>query len=146
MKNLPEQKLIIILSILLIPLLAIPIILSHSSPGTSTTKDIVKVASASQSDLSWNIVQAQNGEIDVYLKGPSASKVVAAELDVSFDTDHISASSVEPGGFFVDPLKIKFDNKGLAYSLAINPEDKVDNDLTKPLLKFHPCAQKLNWL
>jgi hypothetical protein len=131
MKNLPEQKLIIILSVLLIPLLAIPIILSHNSSGTA------KVTSTSQSDLSWNIVQAQNGEIDVYLEGPGASNVTAAELDVSFDTNHIKISSVEAGGFFVDPIKVKFDDKKLAYSLIINPENKVSNDLSKPLFKFH---------
>jgi hypothetical protein len=71
------------------------------------------------------------------LQGPGASKVTAAELDISFDTNHIKVSTVMAGGFFVDPIKVKFDNKKLAYSLIINPESKIDNDLSKPLFKFH---------
>jgi hypothetical protein len=87
--------------------------------------------------LSWNIVQSQNGEVDVYLKGTSAPKVIAAELDISLDTNRVKISSVTAGGFFVSPLIVKFDDKKLAYSLMINPGNNVGNDLSKPLFKFY---------
>lgn len=87
--------------------------------------------------LSWNVIQSQNGEVDVYLKGTSAAKVIAAELDIFLDIDHVKISSVVPGGFFVNPIIIKFDDMKLAYSLMINPNNQVNNDLSKPLFKFY---------
>jgi hypothetical protein len=105
--------------------------------------NITKTNLSSQSGLSWDIVQAQGGEVDVYLKGPSASKVVGADLKVFFGSDPIKISLVEAGGFFINPIVIKFDNKNLSYSLILNPENKASNDLSKPLLKFHLSSGSL---
>lgn len=131
MNNLPYNKIIIILSGIFIPLLIILIIFTYRTPKTSVVNQNIE----SQSNLSWNIVQSQNNKVDVFLSGSTASKVTALDLNVSFDK-HIKISSVEPGEFFADPIKTKFDNKNFVYSLMTNPDSKIDNDLTKPILKF----------
>jgi len=88
-----------------------------------------------RNDLTWSAVQT-NGDINVYLKGASVEKVAGLDLKVLFDKN-VQVSSVEAGGFFVNPIIIKFDDNNFSYSLMSNPENKVANDLSKPVVIIH---------
>jgi hypothetical protein len=91
----------------------------------------------SSENLHWDIKQVGNSEVDVYLKGPSVNKVIGADIDLFFDKNNLKITSVDPGGFFSDPIVIRLDNRNLFYSLMVNPESKIGPDSSKPLFKFH---------
>lgn len=98
----------------------------------------------SSKDLYWDIKQAGSGEVDAYLKGFLANKAVGADLNVFFDKSNLKVSSVDPGGFFEDPIVIRSDSRNLSYSIMLNPENKVGSDSSKPLFKFHLLPAKLS--
>lgn len=128
-----QEGKLIIFSILAIVLSIISIVLSYRVGKNNSNIPA----------LSWNIVQATNGEIAVFLEGPTASKVTGADLNIFIDTNRISILSAEAGGFFSKPIAVRMDNKNLLYSLIQNPGDKTGNDINKPIIKFHLSSQKL---
>ncbi|MCX6013535.1 MAG: hypothetical protein NTV30_09045, partial [Chloroflexi bacterium] len=95
-------------------------------------------------NLHWDIKQVGSSGADVYLKGFSANKTVGADLNISFSGNGLKVASVDPGGFFGNPVVIRSDNNKLSYSIMLNPENKVDSDSSKPLFKFQLLPDKLS--
>ena len=94
--------------------------------------------------LYWDVKQVGSSEVDVYLKGFLVNKVVGADLNIFFDKNNLKVASVDPGGFFSDPIVIRSDNHNLSYSLMANPDSKIESDSSKPLFKFHLLPSKLS--
>ena len=122
-----ENKKIIMLSILAIFLSVFSIWFSFSN----------------KNDVRWEIVQNEGGEVDVFLKGSSASKVSGADIKLFLSLNNVKVTAVKPGGFFVSPIVVQMDNKNLVYSLFSNPENKTPNDLTKPVVRISLAPAKL---
>lgn len=97
----------------------------------------------SSTNLYWIVRQIGNNEVDVYLNGLLANKVVGTDLNISFDKNSLRVSSIGVGEFFHDPILIRSDNRNLSYSLMINPENKLEPDLSKPLFKFNLSPNNL---
>lgn len=98
----------------------------------------------SSKELYWDIKQVGSGEVDVYLKGSLANKVLGADLNISFDKNNLKIVSATPGGFFKDTIIIRSNNNELLYSLMINPDTKTGYDLSKPLFKFYLSPDRLS--
>lgn len=94
-------------------------------------------------NLRWDIKQ-EGSQVNVYLKGFSANKVIGADLNVFFDQNNLRVASVDSGRFFKDPIVIRSNSTDLSYSLMANPEIKVESDLSEPLFKFHLLPDKLS--
>jgi hypothetical protein len=97
----------------------------------------------SSKSLYWDIKQ-EGSQVNVYLKGFSASKVVGADLNIFFDKNNLKVTLVSPGGFFNNPIVIRSDNRNLSYSIMINPESRISSDLQEPLFKFLLSPNKLS--
>lgn len=107
---------------------------------------IFYTVNSTSSRLNWRVVQSEAGNLEIYLQGENSSKVAGADIKLYFDKNNYQVASVEAGGFFAQSLFIIKDNNNLSYSLMINPEDKVPNDPTKPIMKVHLVQNKVSGL
>jgi hypothetical protein len=91
--------------------------------------------------------QLQKGEtftVSVTLPNENSNDVTAYDVQIDFDKSKVKLISAKPGGFFVNPMVVKWDIDNAWFSAAASPtgyKETVDRvDATKPLLTLEFTA------
>lgn len=85
------------------------------------------------SGYSWQIKNTGNIS-EVYLVGQGAENVSAVEVKLNFNSNYLKFKSVASGGFFQNPLYVKWDDTTGLFSLIQNPESDTVSDPNLPVL------------
>ena len=85
-------------------------------------------------------------DVEVKFEGMDAGEVTAAEIKVNFDPQYLRLESARPAGYFVNPLKVKWDIASGVFVLAKTHAsvDTGKNIAPAIIFKFVPTSAKAN--
>lgn len=122
------KKITNILLIIAAIILAVFVFIAVKHAYTNTNNNKVP-----DNSFSWQIKNTGNIS-EVYLVGQGAENVSAVEVKLNFDSNYLKFKSVASGGFFQNPLQVKWDDITGLFSLIQNPENDTLSDPNLPVL------------
>lgn len=121
---------LVLVLVLLIAVLAFALLRNYNTERVSFGLDAEQT----------NITKGSQFTVDVSLKDKIEETVTAYELFIDYDKSKLQLVEAKHGGYFSDPMEVRWDLEQGQFSVAANPSGFKDSalkvDMNKPLLQL----------
>lgn len=134
-KTVSKRWEIVFLSVIVLLLISLFIL------PTAKKEDYQMVLSARPTNGEFSV--GEKFTVYIYLSGKDSEKVTVADIGLNYNKDNLRLTSIHPGGFFKEPLVVKWDIEQALFSLATNP---AAGDISVATIRPEAPVLKLEFL